>query len=271
MTVWEDPSFDEISVKQPCGCQSRYSCGTVGLRWPWHAEGGHGTTNLPHQILTQLQGVTRSLTDVGQKTLGWSLLYFFPQSHCSLPVHTPLETLAFHNSFCISKHGLHCTVWGSVRVPLDPAAGYSHQDDKAAEWIEGLLCHKPDLHLSVPGVPLYTHPFPTDFLFPVRKASNTGLDVECVSQGLRVHGSFPSEFRQGYIPRLRAFWCFSWLLRCFASICTLLCRLEGTARLKQWFQLFLVFLVALMYQGKFGFWLLRHSSAILVFFPLLEQ
>lgn len=128
MTVWEDPSFDEISVKQPCGCQSRYSCGPVGLRWPWHAEGGHGTANLPHQILTQLQGVARSLTDVGQKTLGWSLLYFFPQSHCSLPVHTPLETLAFRNSFCISKHDLHCAVWGSVRVHLDPAAGYSRQD-----------------------------------------------------------------------------------------------------------------------------------------------
>lgn len=128
MTVWEDPSFDEISVKQPCGCHRRYSCGTVGLHWPRHVEGSHGTATLPHQILTQLQGVTRSLADVGQKTLGWSLLCYFPQSHCSLLVHTPLEAPAFRNSFCISKHDLHCAVWGSVCVHLDLAAGNSHQD-----------------------------------------------------------------------------------------------------------------------------------------------
>lgn len=135
MTVWEDPSFDEISVKQPGRCQSRYSCGTVGLHWTQHwraVTNGHPSTS---------QGVTRGLTDVGQKTLGWSLLYFFPQSHCSLPVHTPLETLAFHNIFfffCISKHDLCCTVWGSVPVP---AAGYSHQDQGRIKlWSESRDC-----------------------------------------------------------------------------------------------------------------------------------
>lgn len=80
-------------------------------RW---SRNGHPSTS---------QGVTRTLTDVAQKTLGSSLLVFFP--HCSLPGHTPLETLALITFFCISKHDLQCIVWGSVPVP---AAGYSHQD-----------------------------------------------------------------------------------------------------------------------------------------------
>lgn len=141
--------------------------------WGRWARDSHSSTS---------HGVTRSLTNAGQKTLGWSLLCFLPQSHCSLPVHTPLNTLAFHYIFCISKHDLHCTVWGSVPVP---AAAYSHQDQGRIKlWSELRDCCTINLTWSFWARCATEHSSISYRFPPPRKAVNAsmiGLDVKCVS------------------------------------------------------------------------------------------
>jgi len=70
--VKEETSFDEMSVKQPCGCQSRYLRGTTGLTCLAlsTAFGGQSWNSHPSTSNTQLQGVPESMADVGRKTLG---------------------------------------------------------------------------------------------------------------------------------------------------------------------------------------------------------
>lgn len=64
--VWVETSFDEISVKQPRGCQSRYCLALTYLTLVLNTR-GHGATISPaaHEILTQLQGVPGVLPAAG--------------------------------------------------------------------------------------------------------------------------------------------------------------------------------------------------------------
>lgn len=129
--------LNEILVKQLCWCQSRYLRAAAGLtclelsiefgKLSWN---GHPPTSN-----TRPQEVPRSMADVGQKTLVWCVLFFFPSQTALCQSRLPLKLLPFIGVFSIPKHGFWCTVWCSFPVHLDPVVGHSHQDQwQIKQW-----------------------------------------------------------------------------------------------------------------------------------------
>lgn len=144
------------------------------------------------------------------------------------------------------------------------------EEGQAVKRIEELLYRKPDLHLPVPGVPLCACPLPIDILFPGKlwMLQTQALKLNVYHRVWKSTALFTLNLGRDTSPSWGLFDGSAEILRCCASVCTLLCRLEATAHLKQWFQLFLV---AQICCGNFGFQLLRHSSGILLwFFPVKD-